>query len=199
VDGIDVLHRRIRSCRLCEDAGLLQTAVPVVVGRGDERMMLVGQAPGVTERHARRPFHGRSGRELFRWMASIDIQEDEFRRRVYMTAITKCYPGPARSGSGDRRPSAREVALCGPFLESQLALVRPAVLLLVGGMAIERFIGKAPLIDLIGRRIERDGRSYIPLPHPSGASRWLNQSAHRLLLGQSLQHVKAEWERLGLG
>ena len=157
--------------------------------------MLIGQAPGITELEVRRPFAGRAGKELFRWLASIDITESDFRREVYMTAITKCYPGRVAGGSGDRRPSGPEIALCRPFLEAQLSLVQPRAMLLVGGLAIDRYFPKRPLTEIIGKRFDIDGVSTIPLPHPSGASRWLNGAENRKLLSAALRHVRAEWER----
>lgn len=196
MDPVDALHKTILSCRLCQDAGLIERAAPVVWGRAGDRMMLIGQAPGAVEMETRRPFHGRAGRELFRWMGSIGIEEEAFRSRVYMTAITKCFPGRAPSGSGDRRPSQREIALCQPYLDRQLALIRPRCILLVGGLALERFFPRSPLVELIGRRFERDGVALIPLPHPSGASRWLNVAEHRTLLRNALDHVRGEWERV---
>jgi uracil-DNA glycosylase len=195
MEPLEGLHQRILSCRLCEDAGFIERAAPVVSGRAGDRLMLIGQAPGAVEMETRRPFQGRAGRELFRWMASIGIGEDEFRDRVYMTAVTKCFPGRAAGGTGDRRPSQREIALCRPLLEAQLALLRPQAILLVGGLALERFFPRTPLVDLIGRRVERGGVALIPLPHPSGASRWLNVPAHRALLRDALGHVRAAWDR----
>jgi uracil-DNA glycosylase len=165
----------------------------------DNRIMLVGQAPGITELEQRRPFAGRSGKELFRWMASIGITEEEFRATVYMTAITKCFPGKATGGSGDRRPSGKEIALCRPWLERQLDLVQPEAILLVGGLAIERFFPGRSLHALIGRRLELDGRTFVPLPHPSGASRWLNVPEHRELLCHALEHVRLIWTQYALG
>jgi uracil-DNA glycosylase len=157
-------------------------------------MMLIGQAPGKVETVIRRPFQGRAGRELFRWLRSVGIEEEEFRARVYMTAITKCFPGPARSGSGDRRPSGPEIALCRPYLEAQLRLIAPRAILLVGGLAIERYFPRTPLAGVIGHRFDRDGTTLIPLPHPSGASRWLNVPAHRDLLTAGLDHVRQVWD-----
>jgi uracil-DNA glycosylase family 4 len=194
MNPLDALHLRILGCTLCQDAGYIERAAPVVAESRGRHIALIGQAPGVTELDVRRPFAGRAGRELFRWMDSIDIAEAEFRANVYVTSITKCFPGKATSGSGDRRPSAREIALCRPFLEEQLRLVRPEVILLVGGMAIERYFQKTPLDALIGRAVERDGRTYIPLPHPSGASRWLNDQAHREMLRAALAHVRTAWD-----
>lgn len=198
MDDLEKLHETILACRLCQDAGYIERAAPVVSGHSGNRIMLIGQAPGVVELEIRRPFAGKAGRVLFGWLRGIGIEEDEFRRTVYMTAITKCFPGKARSGSGDRRPSSSEIALCRPYLEAQLRLVRPETLLLVGGLAIERYFPKASLAELIGRRFERDGMALIPLPHPSGASRWLNEPAHRRLLEDALAHVRAEWERVAL-
>ncbi|HZU11276.1 MAG TPA: uracil-DNA glycosylase [Chloroflexota bacterium] len=191
------LHEEILACRRCEAEGFILPAAPVVSGPVMSRIMLIGQAPGRVELVERRPFQGKAGRVLFTWLRSVGIHEDEFRESVYMTAITKCFPGPAAGGNGDRRPSAREIALCRPFLDRQLEIVRPAVILLVGGLAIERFLPKAPLADLVGRRIEQDGRMYIPLPHPSGASRWLNHPEHKELLARAMEQVRDAWTGLG--
>jgi uracil-DNA glycosylase len=196
MDAIDSLHRLILGCTLCQDEGFIDRAAPVVAAWHGARMMLIGQAPGVTELEVRRPFAGRAGRVLFGWMASIGISEAEFRHTVYMTSITKCFPGKASTGSGDRRPSSREIALCRPYLEAQVRYIEPEVILLVGGLAIERYFPKLPLGRLIGTAIDRDDRVYIPLPHPSGASRWLNHADNRALLREGLVHVQAAWDRL---
>jgi uracil-DNA glycosylase len=194
MDAVAELHARILACRLCQDAGYIERAAPVVAGKSGNRIMLIGQAPGVTELEVRRPFAGRAGKELFRWMASIGINEEEFRDRVYMTAVTKCFPGRTGGGSGDRRPNRQETELCAPYLDAQFSLIDPRAVLLVGGMAIERFFPRTSLDLLIGGQIERDGILYIPLPHPSGASRWLNDHGHRALLRQGLDHVRRVWD-----
>lgn len=196
MDPVEQLHQTIRACRLCQEAGFIERAAPVVAGRLGNRMMLIGQAPGIVELEIRRPFQGQAGRQLFRWLASVGIDEATFRSQVYMTSITKCYPGRALSGTGDRRPSSREIELCRPYLEAQLDLVKPEVILLVGGLAIERYLPRALLHEVIGARLEREGRRLIPLPHPSGASRWLNAPEHKMLLERALGHVREEWERL---
>lgn len=191
---MDKLHSRILACRLCQDAGYIDSASPVVCEVTRSPIMLIGQAPGHVELEKRRPFQGRAGRELFRWMRSIGIDEADFRDRIYMTSITKCFPGKATSGSGDRRPSGREIMLCGPWLERQLHINRPRVILLIGGLAIESYFPKVPLTELVGRRFEIGGITYIPLPHPSGASRWLNVPAHRELLQHALAQVRSVWD-----
>jgi uracil-DNA glycosylase family 4 len=180
------LHQEILACRRCAVSGYPVFGRPVVGGdpamlTETRRVMLVGQAPGRTEAENGRPFSGPAGRTLFGWLAEAGIGEDAFRRQVYMAAMTRCFPGPAPSGSGDRRPSPAELALCRPFLDRQLALVRPELVVLVGGMAIDALLGKMPLDRAVGRIHDREGVRYLPLPHPSGASRWPNEPAHREL------------------
>lgn len=194
MEQLERLHARIRACTLCADAGYIERAAPVVAGHHVNRIMLIGQAPGVTELESRQPFWGRAGKELFRWMERIGISEPEFRSHVYMTAITKCFPGKAPGGKGDRKPSPAEIALCRPYLEAQLELVRPRVILLVGGLAIERWFPRMPLHELVGKRLVCDGVTFVPLPHPSGASRWLNVPEHRELLADALALVREEWD-----
>ncbi len=155
--------------------------------------MIVGQAPGAVELTTGLPFSGRAGAELRRWLARAGIDEDHL---PYRTAITKCFPGKAASGAGDRKPSPPEIANCAPWLEKEIALVRPRIVLLVGQLAIERFIGKRQLSEVVGT-MRRDGdRVLIPLPHPSGASRWLNQPANRALLERALRILRREHKAL---
>ena len=151
--------------------------------------MIVGQAPGSVELTTGLPFSGRSGAELRRWLAEAGIDEDHL---PYRTAITKCFPGKAKSGAGDRRPSPGEIALCAPWLEQELALMRPRVILLVGTLAIERLWGKAALEEVVGRSRREGERVLVPLPHPSGASRWLNDPANRRRLRRALGIVRRE-------
>lgn len=194
MDAMQRLHARIRACTRCADAGYIPAAFPVVAGRLTDRIALVGQAPGTVELTTGLPFTGRSGAILRRWLADAGIGEDEL---PYRTAMTKCFPGKARSGAGDRKPSPPEIALCAPWLDAELALLRPRVLILIGQLAIERFWGRAPLDEVIGRtRREPDGRVLIPFPHPSGASRWLNDVDHQALLRKAVGHLRREASRL---
>ena len=183
------LHRDIRACTRCADAGFIPRALPIVAGKASDRIMIVGQAPGAVELTTGLPFSGRAGAELRRWLARAGIDEEHL---PYRSAITKCFPGKAPNGAGDRKPSPAETQNCAPWLVRELAIVRPRVLVLLGQMAIERFWGKVTLEDAVGRS-RRDGdRVLIPLPHPSGASRWLNDPAHRRLLDRGLRIVRTE-------
>ncbi len=186
------LHERIRACTKCVGAGYLERARPIVAGKASDRVAIVGQAPGSVELETGMPFSGRSGDVLRRWMSEAGLGPDEL---PYRTAITKCFPGKAASGEGDRRPSPAEIALCAPWLGQELALLRPEVVLLVGQMAIERYWGRSPLHEAVGRARREGDRLYIPLPHPSGTSRWLNDARNRGLLRRALRILATEVAR----
>jgi uracil-DNA glycosylase family 4 len=180
------LQARIRACTKCVGAGYLPSAFPIVAGKASDRIMIIGQAPGAIELTTGLPFSGRAGAELRRWLAEAGIDEEHL---PYRTSITKCFPGKAPSGAGDRRPSPAEIALCAAWLDAELALVRPRIVLLVGTLAIERFWGRVALSEVVGKsRLDGD-RLLIPLPHPSGASRWLNDPDNRLRLRRALALV----------
>jgi uracil-DNA glycosylase len=203
------LHREIRACTRCVAAGFIPRAQPIVEGNADDRIMIVGQAPGIVELAVNHPFSGRSGVTLRAWLAEAGIAEDEL---PYRTAVTKCFPGKAASGAGDRRPSPAEIALCVPFLEREIDLVRPAVVILLGQLAIERYWGRVALHEAVGksRRVERSAQNgarrsgpgsswmltLVPLPHPSGASRWLNDPANKELLRRGLRTLRREAAKL---
>src|SRR2546427_12604161 len=123
------LHSRIHACTKCVDAGYLPAALPIVAGKVSDRVMIIGQAPGAVELTTGLPFSGRAGAELRRWLAQAGIDEAHL---PYRTSITKCFPGKAARGAGDRRPSPPEIALCAPWIDAELALMRPPVALLVG-------------------------------------------------------------------
>ena len=181
------LHASIRACTKCVEAGYLPSAFPIVAGEATDRVMIIGQAPGAVELTTGLPFSGRAGAELRRWLAQAGIDEAHL---PYRTSVTKCFPGKAASGLGDRRPSPPEVALCAPWIDAELALVRPRVILLVGTLAIERFWGRVPLSEVVGKNRIDGERVLIPLPHPSGASRWLNEPENRLRLRRALLLVR---------
>jgi uracil-DNA glycosylase len=164
--------------------------------------MLIGQAPGQVELGSRKPFAGRAGRELERWMQRAGFADDDhFRSLTYITSVTKCFPGKSPAGSGDRRPSGVEVAQCRPWLLGQMELQRPRLIILIGTLAIEQFTSHLPgksLDILVGRIFETEGGEpfLLPLPHPSGASRWLNDTGHRALLKQALALLGRTWPDL---
>jgi uracil-DNA glycosylase len=184
-------HRiALGACQRCElGAGIR----PVVSQAFNPRAMLVGQAPGKIEAEGGVPFSGRAGQTLFRWLARAGIDEATAREIIYISAVTRCYPGAHPSGRGDRVPNRREQASCADWLEIELRIVKPEVLIPVGRLAIERFLPDIPLSELIGtkRTVEHaGGRSLvIPLPHPSGASSWIHESSNKVLLEKAIELI----------
>jgi uracil-DNA glycosylase family 4 len=200
VPTVATVQRRHRDCRRCVEAGWLARAHPVFSGHAGQRILLVGQAPGPVEDDVTRPFAGRAGRQLMRWMVRAGFEsEADFRSRVFMTSMTTCFPGRLRGARGDRRPTAREVALCSGWLDSYLTLLRPRLVICVGTLSQARFLPGLRLDDSVGRAwtaagLAVDGTptsapALLPLPHPSGQSRWLNEPARVLLLDEALRRL----------
>jgi len=167
--------------------------MPVFEGRPGQRAYILGQAPGIVEGVERRPWRGRAGKTLRRWLG---LDEEQFYATFYCASVTRCYPGRAASGRGDRTPTPREQELCAFWRDWELRLLRPALVVPVGGLAITRVLGRMGLVDCIGQRYELDGVATIPLPHPSGASAWLNAPAHRRLVEEAATLIRAELARV---
>jgi uracil-DNA glycosylase len=116
-----------------------------------------------------------------------------------MTSVTKCFPGKAKSGGGDRVPSRAEQALCRPFLDEEIALVDPELIVPIGNLAIHIFYPEKPkLVDLIGTQKQVKGRWIVPLPHPSGASRWTQAAENRVLIEKAIGLIGGHYRRLFL-
>lgn len=189
--AITSLQQRIRACRLCQDGGYIPIAHPIVNGRASDRILVIGQAPGHRSVAKGRSFSGPGGTILQKWLEQAGFPPGYLHEHAYLSSLTRCDPGRNPKGNGDRRPSLQEVALCRPFLEAELQLLQPKVVLLVGTMAIEAFFGKVQLEQIIGTFEERNGMLLLPLPHPSGVSRWLNDPAHQRLHQQALEQLSA--------
>ena len=206
--ALSELHQRLRSCRLCLEAGYFIYPRAIFSGGVGARIMLIGQAPGITEKEAGRPFNAGSGTRLFQWLGTVGIEEDWFRKTQYMTAVTKCYPGRSRSSkdgkqvaaSGDRVPSPAEQRLCHPYLEQEIALIDPQLILPVGRLAIGLFFEPGlKMENIIGTQRQVDGRWVVPLPHPSGASRWHQAPANRLLIQQAIDLIAEHYQSIFQG
>jgi uracil-DNA glycosylase len=208
---IGALQMRVRACRLCQERGYISSAYPITEGRASDRLLLIGQAPGHVSVERDRPFSGPAGRVLDGWLQTAGFAAGALHERVYLSSLTKCDPGKNPRGGGDRKPSPAEVALCRRYLEAELALLQPPVILLLGTLAIAHFLGDVRLDDVVGRAFAgadvvwrplwpgHEGARLLPLPHSSGVSRWLNDAAHRALLAQALGHLSRWREELGLG
>jgi len=179
-------------CTVCAGEGIIAEAHPTFSGRWGARILLVGQAPGQVERESRRPFSGRAGKELDRWMVRAGFANpEEFRRDTYIAALMRCFPGRNPKGSGDLRPPPRGIANCAHWLDAELAMLRPRIIIPVGQLAIARFLGAGSLEDRVGHSFGTKP-VVIPLPHPSGQSRWLNDVANRERLTRALA-LLSEW------
>jgi uracil-DNA glycosylase len=171
---------------VCADQGIIAEARPTFEGRWGAPFLMVGQAPGPAERESRRPFSGRAGKELDRWMLRAGFSDpQEFRRVTYISALMRCFPGRNSSNTGDRPPPPTGVANCAHWLDAEVRLLKPQVIIPVGQMAIRRFLGAAPLEERVGKSFGKRP-VMIPLPHPSGQSRWLNLQANRERLAAAL-------------
>lgn len=166
---------------------------PVVTGQPVmSPVLLVGQAPGEKEGPAGKPFAWTAGKTLFKWFAGIGLDEESFRARVYMSAVCRCFPGKAPKG-GDRVPSPAEISNCSQWLDSEIDLLRPQLIIPVGKLAIAQFLDASRLVDVVGRTVslEQSDRhtDCIPLPHPSGASTWHRTSPGKDLLNMALARI----------
>jgi uracil-DNA glycosylase len=190
VSALRVLHAELGACRACpEMIGPVVHGPPV-----PSRVMLVGQAPGPREGSFGRPFAWTAWRTMFRWFEeALSIDEPTFRARVYMAAVARCFPGKAKGG-GDRRPDGDEIDRCKTWLEREVAILRPALVIPVGTLAIAQVLGHTgPLVDVVGtsHRARWLGHEsdVIALPHPSGASTWHRVEPGKTLLRKALRRL----------
>jgi uracil-DNA glycosylase len=187
------LHRDLARCRACAEAGHPIESLPVRAPGQGQRAYMYGQAPGIVEGEERLPWRGRAGQQLRRW---LDLDEDTFYSTFYCASVTRCYPGRAPSGRGDRVPTPQEQELCLFWRDWELELLRPALVVTVGGLALKRLLGLTDL-SCIGERLDHDGVPVIPLPHPSGASSWPNLPGNRERLERALGLVREALSTLG--
>lgn len=189
--------KELNACQLC----------PLMVGPVVShhamlsKVMLVGQAPGPKEGEFGKPFAWTAGKTLFRWFASIGVDEELFRKRAYMAAVCRCFPGKTKHG-GDRVPSKEEVANCSQWIKREFELLDPELVIPVGRLAIDQFIDYSKLTDVIGKvhKVEVEGRKrdFIPLPHPSGASTWFKKDPGKTLTEDALKLLQEheQWRKI---
>jgi uracil-DNA glycosylase len=187
--SIASLQRDNRICRACAEEGFPLESLPIVQPYKGQRAYMFGQAPGVVEGQERLPWRGRAGRTLRRW---LDLDEEAFYAMFYCASVTRCYPGKAPSGRGDRTPTPREQELCSFWRDWELRLIRPGLIVPVGGLAARRLLGLKSVTECVGSRFELDDAVAIPLPHPSGASSWLNNPANRARVTEAVGLIRQE-------
>ena len=188
------LQQHVESLNACRKCTGMQSH-PVSGGPILSRVMLVGQAPGIKEPILGRPFAWTAGKAMFKWFEhELAVTEPEFRRTVYMAAVCRCFPGKNAQG-GDRVPSRHEITLCSDWLQAELAILKPGLVIAVGKLAIVQFLNQLPaLTELIGRsvRVQKFGHTFdvVPLPHPSGASPWPRIEPGKTLTKQALALIR---------
>ncbi|MCI0654448.1 MAG: uracil-DNA glycosylase family protein [Methylococcaceae bacterium] len=176
--------------------GPVVTGLPVA-----SPVFLIGQAPGIKEGEFGKPFAWTAGKTMFHWFCEIGLNEEKFRQRVYMAAVCRCFPGKNPKG-GDRVPSRAEVERCRTWMEYELNLLRPALIIPVGKLAVSQFMPVDKLNQVVGQihrlTVQHFESDVIPLPHPSGASTWHRTEPGKTLLWRSLRliEIHAAWKKI---
>ena len=188
---------QLKKCTQCPDMfGPAVSGKPLI-----SPIMLIGQAPGDKEILIPKPFAWTAGKTLFKWFNQIGVNEEEFRNLVYMSAVCRCFPGKKPHG-GDRVPNKTEIKTCSRWLNRELELLQPKLILPVGKLAISQYLEVKKLTDVIGiiHQLELNGIQVdmIPLPHPSGASTWHITEPGKTLLQDALKLISnhPEWKKL---
>ena len=200
------LQRSIKCCTRCVDRGFISSAYPVLFGSMAARIMILGQAPGPTAAYRPLPYTGASGKTLQMWLRRAGFEDGALHdpTRFYLTSITKCFPGRSSSGKGDRAPGREEIALCSAHLDRELRSVQPMLVLALGRLSIGTMlpsVRRETLASIVGvthpveYRAAGDAR-VLPLPHPSGVSRWHNERSNQTRLAKALDRLdrlRREW------
>lgn len=197
-----LIQEQMRACTRCVDAGYIDRAFPILRGNTTARMMVIGQAPGPTAAERPWPYSGASGKTLRAWLERAGFDPDDLYDpdRFYLTSLTKCFPGKAAQGAGDRVPSRREIELCATHLDVELRVIQPELILSLGRLSINRMLPstrKLTLYDVVGvpRPVEyapAGTATVLALPHPSGVSRWLNHPVNQERLHMALAWLRDE-------
>lgn len=179
---------RLRDCKRCPDM-----IGPVIIGEPlYSTVMSVGQAPGVHEGKLQRPFAWTAGKTLFKWLKTINVDEEEYRKCVHMAAVCRCFPGKNAKG-GDRVPTKVEIQQCSHWLEKEYRLQQPELIIPIGKLAMQQYLKFNRLTEVVGvvHQVEVCGRrvDVIPLPHPSGVSTWFRSEPGVGLLRDALQLI----------
>jgi uracil-DNA glycosylase len=191
---------KMLECRACPNM------IPPVVSGAPllSEVMLIGQAPGIKEGPAGKPFAWTAGKTMFGWFASLGVDEASFRNHVYMAAVCRCFPGKhPRGGGGDRVPDTEEIERCSSHLATEVEILSPKLVIPVGKLAIAQLLPEIDqLVEAVGKRHKARWHGHpldvIPLPHPSGASTWHRMEPGKTLLAQALEELAAHpaWRKV---
>lgn len=154
------LHETISSCTLCP---LHETRINAVPGEGspNAKLFFIGEAPGAREDETGRPFVGRSGKLLTSMIEEIGLSRED----VFISSILKSRP------PNNRKPTRSEIELCRPYLERQIEIINPKIIVLLGSYAISSLVGPWKVTESHGQFFEAQDRIYFMTFHPAAALR----------------------------
>jgi len=152
------ISKQVSSCDKCSLCHSRDKGVP---GEGppDAEIMFIGEGPGFHENMQGRPFVGAAGDLLVELLGKIGIKREE----VFITNVVKCRP------PGNRDPQPEELTACSPFLEQQLQVINPKVIVTLGRFSMARFIPNARISEIHGQPIQYQGMLVVPFFHPAAA------------------------------
>jgi len=181
---------QLQACEQCDEMiRPVITGIPV-----HSHIMTIGQAPGIHEGRVGKPFGWTAGKTLFKWFTSIGVDEKQFREKVYMSAVCRCFPGKNPKGSGDRVPNKKEIENCKQWLEKEYQIMRPKLIIPIGKLAISQYLKHKKLDEVVGQQFVIDTpllqADVIPLTHPSGLSTWFNTEPGITLLQKALKLIE---------
>src|SRR5205823_5864764 len=187
--ALDRHVRRLIRCRRCPR---MQSS-PVSGGAVVSDVMIIGQAPGPREPTLKRPFAHTAGQTLFRWFEQFcGMNEAVVRSKIYFAAVCRCFPGKSPGGT-DRVPGPDEIRNCAPWMNEEIAILKPRLIIPVGRLAIAQFVECEKLEQVIGRKFRARRAEHlfdlIPLPHPSGASPWPKIPPRKQLLEKAMRKI----------
>lgn len=216
------LDEQLSECRRCKELLAAKLVDPlnsseavlpraIVTGIRPKPIMLIGQAPGLTEYQTGKPFQGDAGQGVRQVLVECGLPASAFSDLVYTSAVVKCFPGSKmiakRRTPGFRRedelPPRAMVENCRPFLERQIQLADPKLVILMGAFAIKAYLrlrhrtGEDPKLEnFVGRMDNWNDRTVLFLPHTSGISRWFNEPSNRALFEKAKELLRIEIARV---
>jgi len=180
LDSWEILEEEARKCVQCRHLAATRTQVVFGVGRRDADLLFVGEAPGVDEDREGEPFVDRAGQLLTKVIETMGMK----REGIFLTNVLKCRPDTKAGDSGNRTPTPLEMTTCLPYLQRQIALVQPRVIVALGATALHGLTGKAtPIGASRGKWLDYGGIPMRATFHPA-----------YILRNDTLQTKRAWWE-----
>jgi DNA polymerase len=163
-ERMEQLRAAVQPCEKCPNLARTRTQTVFGVGNIDARIMFVGEAPGADEDLQGEPFVGKAGQLLTKIIETMGVKRGD----VFIANVLKCRPDMPAGSTGNRRPSATEMRTCLPYLRAQIEVIKPAVLVALGSVAMEGLLGSVePMARLRGRWHEFQGIPLMATYHPA--------------------------------